>query len=108
MKTEATMLAAAGALLALYGALEALGLRDWVSVLSGTPAPGVPIEQAMAGGALYVLAYFGAVLGAPILTLAAAVGAVGGWLLRRARSAVSPLSAPARQPGRASRHGSGA
>lgn len=58
-------------LLALFhAALFALGLRDWVSVLSGTPVPGVAPEEAALGGALYVLAYFGAILLAPILALA--------------------------------------
>jgi hypothetical protein len=70
------------ALIALiFGALSALGLRDWVSILSGTPVPGVPYEAAALGGALYVLAYFGAVLLAPILAIAGAVSMLSGRVI---------------------------
>jgi len=68
----------------LYAALHSLGLRDWVSVLSGTPVPGVPFEQAALGGALYVLAYFGAVLFAPILAIAGALSLLLGRAMPRA------------------------
>lgn len=76
---------------ALYGALHALGLRDWVSVLSGTPAAAVPRAVAAPAAALYLLAYFGAVLIAPILLIAAAVAAfvdsrVGSWARRIVRA----------------------
>lgn len=57
----------------VFGVLHALGLRDWVSVLSGTPVTAVPFEVAGPAGALYVLAYFGAVVVAPILVIAAAL-----------------------------------
>jgi hypothetical protein len=56
----------------VHGVLHALGLRDWVSVLSGTPVTAVPFEVAGPAGALYVVAYFGAVVVAPILVIAAA------------------------------------
>jgi len=53
---------------ALAGA-HALGWRDETRFLSGTPAS---LER----GALYALLWFGAVLGAPVLALAAALLAV--------------------------------
>ncbi|MCB9592101.1 MAG: hypothetical protein H6719_05155 [Sandaracinaceae bacterium] len=67
------LMVAAVALLAVYGVSAALGLEDWVGVLSGTPVPGVPLELAALGGAAHVLAWFGVVLVAPILVIASAL-----------------------------------
>lgn len=86
-------------------------LRDWVSVLSGTPVPGVPFELAALGGLLYVLAYFGAVLVAPILAIAGAVTLALrrlGWDQRRRASSLrciciqTPATVPATAPARPS------
>jgi hypothetical protein len=60
-----------------------------VSVLSGTPVEGVPHAIAGVGGALYVLAWFGAVLLAPVLALGAALGELGRALLRRRSAGAS-------------------
>lgn len=77
-----------------FGVTEMAGLRDWVSVLSGTPVPGVPFEEAIAGGALYVLAWFGAVLLAPILAIAAALSILSRALFERGDARVrSPADA---------------
>ena len=49
--------------------LHWLGLRDWVSVVSGTPVPNVPHETVWLGGTLYVIAWLSLTLVAPILVL---------------------------------------
>ena len=61
---------------AVFGLAYAVDLREHVSVLSGTPVPRVPLEQALAGGAFYVLAWFGAVLVAPVLVIAEALAEI--------------------------------
>ncbi|HBP22631.1 MAG TPA: hypothetical protein DEA08_33235 [Planctomycetes bacterium] len=70
MKRPAFPLATAGcglALIALYAALDLSGWADAVSVLSGTPAPGVdPLT-----GLAYMTARLAAWIVAPILLLAA-------------------------------------
>ncbi|MGE0789670.1 MAG: hypothetical protein AB7S26_28615 [Sandaracinaceae bacterium] len=66
-----------------YVVLEALGLREWVSVLSGTPVPGVAYEVAALGAIVYVASYFGAVLIAPILAMAAVMMRASAWVERR-------------------------
>lgn len=59
-----------------FALLYAIGARDHVSVLSGTPVPGVPLAIAAPLGALYVLAWLGAVLLAPILAIGGALRAL--------------------------------
>lgn len=59
-----------------FGVAWALDLREYVSVLSGTPVPGVPVEEALVGGTFYVLAWFGTVLVVPVLVLAAALAEI--------------------------------
>lgn len=78
-----SLLALAAFSLGAYVVAELAGLRDWVSVLSGTPVPGVDYESAFAGGAFYVLTWFGAVLVAPVLTLAAGLNAITDRAFRR-------------------------
>ncbi len=57
-----------------YLVAELFGLRDYTSILSGTSASGEAIkDSAMIWGGVYVLLYFGFVLAAPILTIAAAL-----------------------------------
>lgn len=73
MKRVPWLFVLAALLLLGFGVVWALDLRDYVSVLSGTPVPGVPLEEALVGGAIYVLAWFGAVLVAPVLAIAAAL-----------------------------------
>ena len=69
----------AGLAVALYGVLHALGLRQYVSIASGTPLnPFGSEELGVALGIAYVLLYFAAVVAAPILLIAASV-----WLLAR-------------------------
>ena len=69
------------ALLVIHGISWALGLEDWVGLLSGTPVPGVSLEFAAMGASLHVLSWFGAVVVAPILIIASvlleAASAVG-------------------------------
>ncbi len=71
-------LAAAVVFAGLYGVAHLAGLRAYTSILSGTdPAAAGPAAL----GLLYTLLYFGAVLGAPILILGAAIL----WGLSRGR-----------------------
>ena len=81
----------------LFGVLELLGLRDWVSVLSGTPAPGLDFATTAAGGALYAITYFAAVIVAPVFALAEVLVRLSGW-----------IGAGRAQEAGASRQGSGA
>jgi hypothetical protein len=67
----------AGALVLLYGVAHVLGLRDDASILSGTAPPSGAAGLALGIG--YVLLYFAAVVGAPILVVGAAVF----WVLDR-------------------------
>lgn len=57
---------------AVFVVVHALGLRDSVSVLSGT-APAGGGERAALGGVVYVAAWLAAVVVAPILALSAAI-----------------------------------
>jgi len=57
-------------LLASHGITWALGLGDWVGVLSGTPVPGVDHGLAALGAAAHVVTWFGAVVAAPVLLIA--------------------------------------
>lgn len=94
-KTPARLLALAACLAVAYLACHLLGLRESVGLLSGTlPAT----EQELLVGLFTVLAWFGAVLVAPVLALAAglhlAVVAVAGRVAR-ARSSAGSRGAPA-------------
>jgi hypothetical protein len=76
MKRRIPALAAIAAmLLGLFAVVHALGFRDDVSVLSGTPTSGDPIASALSGVA-YAAAWFLAVVVAPVLALAALFQAV--------------------------------
>lgn len=61
------LLVIAAVSLATFAILHACGFRDDTSVLSGAPA------SSAAAGVAYVAAYFGAIVIAPVLLLAAAV-----------------------------------
>jgi len=75
-------LARAGLLFAFFLVLHLLGLREHVSVLSGTePASGL----LGVGGLLYVAAWLVAVVAAPIFVLAAGIQALLGALGRAAK-----------------------
>jgi hypothetical protein len=82
-KTPVRLLKLAACLAAVYLACHLLGLRESVSLLSGTlPAT----EEELFVGLFTVLAWFGAVLVAPVLALAAglhlAVVAIVGRVVR--------------------------
>ncbi|HUS63863.1 MAG TPA: hypothetical protein VMZ28_04930 [Kofleriaceae bacterium] len=66
--TPAGLLGRAAILLAAFGACHLAGWRDLTSVLSGTP-PGSTL--AALGGVLYLVFYFAAVIGVPVLIIAA-------------------------------------
>lgn len=83
------------ALFALHGLSALLGLEDHLSVLSGTPTPGVSLEVAALGAGFHLLSWLGAVLVAPILLIASSLFELS-EVLGRGHS------------GRASRQGSGA
>lgn len=64
----------AGFFLVLYAVLHALGLRSCMAVLCGNlPADASEHGRTTIFAVLYAIAYLGAVLGAPILILAAGV-----------------------------------
>ena len=67
----------------LYWALTFLGWREFTTVLSGTFPTDVPAQHAAQNAMLYMAAYFGAVLGAPIMILGAGINLAMAWLLRR-------------------------
>lgn len=54
-----------------FGIAWAIDLRECVSILSGTPVPGISLEEAVIGAMLFVTTWFGAALVAPVLTIAA-------------------------------------
>lgn len=57
---------------AIFGAAHLAGLREDVSVLSGTiPESASSMDTAAVGAGLYLVSYFSWVLGAPILLIAA-------------------------------------
>ncbi|WP_437970414.1 hypothetical protein WMF04_14480 [Sorangium sp. So ce260] len=83
----------AALLVAAFAACHLLGLREHVSVLSGTAPPGGAGDASL--GVAYALSWFGGVILAPILAIAAgALAAVD-----RLRSRRPAPSRPAR-PGR--------
>ena len=69
-------------ILVLFMSLHLAGLRDWVSIVSGTPVPDVPLPWAVFGGLVYVLSWFALVIVAPVLALTSLFHA----LVRRWRS----------------------
>jgi hypothetical protein len=74
-------LALAAAIVAVFGVLHLAGLRADASILSGTAPPDAAGPLL---GVSYVLAYFAAVILAPILTLAAGVMELSlRWMKRR-------------------------
>jgi hypothetical protein len=79
-------LALRGALLVMFFlALHLSGLRAYTTVLTGTSPTGEPLNNlSFALGGLYVLAWFGFTLAAPILLIAA--GLLWGWTRMRHRS----------------------
>ncbi|HJL15150.1 MAG TPA: hypothetical protein RMH99_05815 [Sandaracinaceae bacterium LLY-WYZ-13_1] len=83
-----TALAIGGA----FALLHALGVRDWVSVLSGTPVAGVSMARAAFGGALYVALWLAAVVVAPVVALGGLLGA----LIRRLGRPQRPGPTPGR------------
>ncbi len=60
----------------LYAVCHALGWREYTSFLSGSAPVGERSNLALVLGIVYVLSYFGFVLLAPILALAAAIFAL--------------------------------
>ncbi|MDC0685332.1 hypothetical protein [Sorangium atrum] len=83
----------AAMLLAAFVVCHMLGLREQVSVLSGTPPPAGGGDPLL--GVAYALAWFGGVVFAPILAIAAGVLAVVDRLLSR-RSAPARTAPPPR------------
>ncbi|WP_437592771.1 hypothetical protein [Sorangium sp. So ce1000] len=83
----------AALLVVAFAACHLLGLREHVSVLSGTPPPAGGGDASL--GAAYALAWFGAVVFAPILAIAAGMLAA----VDRLRARRSAPSGPARPPG---------
>ena len=84
LRLPLSQVAVGAALLALYGLVHALGLRQKTGVVCGMPVPALGSQ--VLGAALglgYVLIYLGAVVAAPILLLGAALegvlGRVTGW-----------------------------
>jgi undecaprenyl pyrophosphate phosphatase UppP len=66
----------------VYVACELAGWREYTSVLCGTSPTGATIDRLMAlRASLYLLAYFGCVLGVPVLLIGAGLLAL---LKRRA------------------------
>jgi hypothetical protein len=64
-------LSAAALLVAFFAAAHLVGLRQDLSVIALSVPAGESFERAAAGAGLYLAAYFGATLLAPILVLAA-------------------------------------
>lgn len=87
----------AGGWLGGYLVCEGLGWRAYASVLSGTlpPGPAGSAEARAALGLVYVLAYLGATLLAPVLALMAGLQLLTPWLLKKIRSSrPAKFSAP--------------
>ncbi len=64
---------------------HAFGLRDFTSVLSGTPVVGVPQEAAVLGGMTYVVLWLLATSIAPVALVAAMLGISSDWVRSRSR-----------------------
>ncbi|APR80886.1 Hypothetical protein A7982_06233 [Minicystis rosea] len=67
------MALAAAIITIVYGGMHALGLRENAAILSGTAPPGASGGEAVALGLAYVGFHFAAVVGAPILVIAAVI-----------------------------------
>ncbi|MGO8688990.1 MAG: hypothetical protein ACLQLG_05095 [Thermoguttaceae bacterium] len=63
----------AAALVLVYLVCDGLGWREYTSVLSGTVEPGDQGGRFLVPGLIYVAAYLGFVVAAPLLALAAGV-----------------------------------
>ena len=73
----------AGLILLCFGVVHLLGWRESVSFLSGPTSDGVPGLFSLVAGITYALVYFGAVVGAPILGIAAVLLAGMNCVARR-------------------------
>ncbi|WP_437727446.1 hypothetical protein [Sorangium sp. So ce861] len=82
----------AALLVSAFAACHLLGLREHVSVLSGTAPPGGGADASL--GVVYALAWFGAVVLAPILAIAACVLAAGDRLRSRRPAPSRPAWPP--------------
>lgn len=89
--SPAGLAARAGLLAAVYLVCEISGLRAYTTFLSGT-SQATSWSGTVVGGVAFLAAYFGAVLGAPTLLLAA--GLLGAW--RRFNRRQSPNLAQSR------------
>ena len=67
----------AAALVLVYLVCDGLGWREYTSVLSGTVEPGDQGGRFLAPGLIYVAAYLGFVVAAPLLALAACLSSAG-------------------------------
>lgn len=74
--SPAGLAARAGLLAAVFALCEAAGLREYATFLSGTQHGGQWLSSVL-GGVAYLLAYYGFVLAAPILLIAA--GLLAAW-----------------------------
>lgn len=83
--SPAGLVARAGLLAAFYLVCKISGLRGYTTFLSGT-SQSATWSGTVFGGVTYLAAYFGAVLGAPVLLLTA--GLLAGW--RRLRAGRAP------------------
>lgn len=75
----------AGATTVAFALVHLAGWREQVTVLSGTLPPGSSFVTVQFKAAIYLAAYFGTVVGAPILLLAAAL--LKAWSRSLSRSA---------------------
>ena len=93
-----------------FGVAWALDLRECVSVLSGTPVPGISVEEAVVGAVLYVASYLGALLVAPVLTIAVCLAEIPSVVESRGDgrpATVSERRRPATRGSSGTRAGSG-
>ncbi len=89
-----SLLVMAVLLVLFLGFVHALGLREEVSVLSGTSPPGEHASALL--GVIYALSWFAAVIVAPILALAALIG----WGFERVKQRYGAGPAADRSPPR--------
>jgi hypothetical protein len=71
-RAPVSLLAIAVGLWAVYAVVRICGLRNELSALSLTPPPGEQLETALLGAGLYLAAWWGGMVIAPILALAGA------------------------------------
>jgi hypothetical protein len=79
------MVSWAAAILITFAILHALGWREFTSVISGTIPRGASSMEASVKALAYMAAYFGAVLVAPILIIAAAIRLGLEWVIRASK-----------------------